>query len=593
MPAQKYGQENGFVDSNGTAGLASPAMNQAPTLALGSLASVGLGTRADTQASLTAFESLMGGPAQGILGFADDATPQDSLARVQADAPEFAAMERPVNWAIPLAWESVSMADVAAGKYDATFTAMAETIAEHQAEDINPLLYVRLGWEANNEYPWKISSGPDNAFDQRLADDYVDAFQHVATLFRSVDDRFRIEWNQNYSKADANGVFYDLNEIYPGDEYVDVVGVDAYNVERFSGQDDPVTAWDYKADAPFGLNWFSDFAAAHGKPLALTEWGIDSDDFGHYVDQLQEFARTNNVIYANYWNADARTNGNDTLTDGSKPATAAAIADAFGPQGNSELIPGKQSGLIVEAGTDANGNALVGTASAQIWAVASDPDAGDRVTFDTTGWNAIDTTHFQKNGVYGSAALDTETGIITYKLDNSRDATNALADEDSVTDDFSITVRDTAGASATQTARFVIEGTDDAMDYRVAGNGAFHFDNVETPALLEDALSGRVGTDAFVFDSAPRTANADATPGFDPGTDRFDFGRDVSAGASVGEFAAPAFATGRTAAGTNQHDINDDTSDAFFYDSDGAGGADPFQFASLALHVRSDDFLIA
>ena len=45
------------------------------------------------QASLTAFESLMGSPAQGILGFADDATPQDSVARVQADAPEFAAIQ--------------------------------------------------------------------------------------------------------------------------------------------------------------------------------------------------------------------------------------------------------------------------------------------------------------------------------------------------------------------------------------------------------------------------------------------------------------------------------------------------------------------
>ena len=453
------------------------APNQAPTLALGSLASVGLGTRADDQASLTAFESLMGTAAPGILGFADDSTPQNSLARVQADAPEFAAMERPVNWAIPLAWESVSMADVAAGKHDATFTAIAETIVEHQTQDINPLLYVRLGWEANNEYPWKISSGPDNEFDQKLAADYVDAFQHVATLFRSVDDRFRIEWNQNYSKADANGVFYDLNEIYPGDEYVDVVGVDAYNVNRFSGQDDPVTAWEYKADAPFGLNWFSSFAAAHGKPLAMTEWGIDSDNFGHYVDELQEFVRTNNVIYTNYWNADARTNGNDTLTDGSKPATAAAIADAFGPEGNSALIPGKQSGLIVEAGTDAEGAALAGTASARIWAVASDPDAGDRVTFDTTGWKPIDATHFQKNGVYGSAVLDTGTGIMTYTLDNSRERTNALADEDQVTDDFSIAVRDTAGATAVQTAQFAIEGANDAMYSGGAGNDVFDFHN--------------------------------------------------------------------------------------------------------------------
>ena len=744
-----------------------PAINQAPTLALGSLAQVELGTRAETQASLTAFESLMGGKAAGILGFADDATPEYSLARVQADAPEFAAMERPVNWAIPLAWENVSMADVAAGKYDATFTAIAETIAQHQTADINPLLYVRPGWEANNDYPWTISSGPDATFDQQLANDYVDAFQHVATLFRSVDDRFRIEWNQNYSKADANGVFYDLNEIYPGDEYVDVVGVDAYNVARFSGQDDPATAWDYKTDAPFGLDWFSDFAASHGKPLAMTEWGIDSDNFGSYVDEIAEFMRTNNVIYTNYWNADARTNGNDTLTDGSKPATAAAIADAFGPERNSTLIPGEQSGLIVEAGTDANGAALAGTQSARIWAVASDPDAGDRVTFDTAGWKAIDATHFQKNGVYGSAVLDTGTGIISYTLDNAREATNALADEDSVTDDFSVTVRDAAGATATQTASFAIQGANDAMYAGGAGDDVFHLDNasdrvvelagegtdtvrtgfthvlddnverlelthtgdawgtgneldntlfgnagnnilrgmdgddilhglagndtldggagadimyggkgddvflfeegdqivelagegvdtvktgfthtlaanVENLELLHDGdasgtgngldnvitgnagnnileglagndelkggagadrlngglgndvLSGGAGADIFVFDVAGGPANVDVVADFDPTLDSFELAQDIFTNSPVGELAASAFVTGEIAASADDRIIYDDMTGALFYDSDGAGGADQFQFASLSSHLAlsSNDFFI-
>jgi VCBS repeat-containing protein len=618
----------GFVRSNehefpAFAGLA-PAINQAPTLTLGSQAQVELGTRAETPASLTAFESLMGTPAGGILGFADDSTPEYSLARVQADAPEFEAMERPVNWAIPLAWDEVSMADVAAGKHDATFIAMAETIAEHQTEDINPLLYVRPGWEANNEYPWKISSGPDNAFDPKLADDYVDAFQHVATLFRSVDDRFRIEWNQNYSKADANGVFYDLKEIYPGDDYVDVVGVDAYNVARFSGQDDPVTAWDYKADAPFGLNWFSDFAAAHGKPLALTEWGIDSDNFGSYADELAEFVRTNNVIYTNYWNADARTNGDDTLTDGSKPATAAAIADAFGPEGNSTLIPGKQSGLIVEAGTDAEGAALAGTASARIWAVASDPDVVDRVTFDTTGWNAIDATHFEKNGVYGSAVLDTGAGVITYTLDNARDATDALTDTDSVTDDFSVTVRDRSGATATQTAQFAIEGANDAIYSGEAGNDVSDLDNageqvaeraaeatdtVRTgfPHLLgdnieklelshagdawgigKDILSG--GADSFVFDTPPDPRrDADVIADFDPTLDRFELDQDVFRNSPAGELAASAFVTDRSAS-ADDHVIYDGMTGALFYDSD--GGADHLQCANLTplLVPSSDDF---
>jgi VCBS repeat-containing protein len=460
IPAYDQGQHSG--ETGAAPSISASAVNNAPTLTLGSLAEVGLGARAQTRASLAAFEALMGVPAPGILGFADEANPARSLARVLADAPTLAALDRPVNWAIPLAWPSISMASVASGAHDATFIAIAEAIAEHQTADINPLLYVRLGWEATNSYPWKVQSGPDRVLDQNLVDDYIAAFQHVATVFRSVDDRFRFEWNQNYSNKDAAGVFYDLDAIYPGDAFVDVIGVDAYNVARFSGQADPVTAWAYKANAPYGLNWFSSYAAAHGKPLALTEWGIDSDNFGYYVDKLAEFARTNNVIYANYWNADARTNGNDTLTDGSKPATAAAIAEAFGAEGNSTLLAGKQSGLIVEAGVDAKGGALVGTASALIWAVASDADAGDVVTFDTAGWTALDATHFMKNGVYGLAVLDTTSGVISYTLDNARAATNALAGKAAAGDVFSVTVRDAAGASATQQARFAITGTNDA-----------------------------------------------------------------------------------------------------------------------------------
>ena len=421
----------------------------------------------------------MGVPAGGILGFADEANPSRSLARVMEDAPTFAAMEQPVNWAIPLAWPGISTADVASGMYDSTFVAIAQTIAENQTEDFNPLLYVRLGWEATNPYPWKVFTGPDKVLDEALVQDYIDAFQHVATLFRSVDDRFQIEWNQNYSNKDSNGVFYDLNKLYPGDDFVDVVGVDAYNVARFSGQDDPVSAWAYKLNAPYGLEWFSNFAAEHGKPLALTELGIDSDNFGYYVDKLAEFARTNNVLYANYWNADARTNGNATLTDGSKPATAAAIASEFGSEGNSTLIPGKQSGLIVEAGAAADGSPLVGTSSASMWAVKADPDAGDTATFDTAGWTAVDSTHVAKNGIYGSAVLDTNSGVITYTLDNTRAATNALADEASVTDAFSVTVKDASGASTTQMARFTITGTSD-----------------------NDIMGGGEGSDIFFVDTA-------------------------------------------------------------------------------------------
>src|SRR5688500_15293545 len=85
------------VDENGAPAATatiSNSSNSAPTLSLGSLSQPAFGVRAETAESLAAFEELMGGPAQGVLGFADDANPAHSLARVLKDAPTFAAMEK-------------------------------------------------------------------------------------------------------------------------------------------------------------------------------------------------------------------------------------------------------------------------------------------------------------------------------------------------------------------------------------------------------------------------------------------------------------------------------------------------------------------
>jgi len=112
--------------------------------------------------------------------------------------------------------------------------------------------------------------------------------------------------------------------------------------------------------------------------------------------------------------------------------------------------------------------------------------------------------------------------------------------------------------------------------------------------MVHDMLSGQAGADRFVFDVARESTNVDEVRDFDPTTDRFELNHDLFSNASSGELAASAFAIGHTAADTDQRVIYNDMTGALFYDSDGAGGADQFPFASLSPHLAlsSNDFFI-
>ncbi|KAB0675350.1 VCBS domain-containing protein, partial [Aureimonas leprariae] len=122
------------------------------------------------------------------------------------------------------------------------------------------------------------------------------------------------------------------------------------------------------------------------------------------------------------------------------------------------LVVGPQSNGLVEAAV-----ATAGTANATVALQRGDPDAGDAVSFDMAGWTAVDATHWSKSGVYGTATLDTASGLLAYLLDDARAATNGLGGGASVSDSFAITVRDAAGLATSELAAFAIAGTDDGV----------------------------------------------------------------------------------------------------------------------------------
>ncbi|MCU8027740.1 VCBS domain-containing protein, partial [Shewanella glacialipiscicola] len=109
-------------------------------------------------------------------------------------------------------------------------------------------------------------------------------------------------------------------------------------------------------------------------------------------------------------------------------------------------------GSVVEAGDLDDGTDVAGTPTATGQLSATDVDTGATQT-----WNVQGTP----DATYGSFAVDT-TGKWTYTLDNTKAATQALAEGDTQTLIYTVRVTDDKGAYVDQTVTITITGTNDS-----------------------------------------------------------------------------------------------------------------------------------
>ena len=208
----------------------------------------------------------------------------------------------------------------AEGAYDRHFRGLAETLIAHgQAGAI-----LRLGWEFNGDwFHWAAERDPDAfvAFWRRIVD--------VMRGARSA--RFRFDWNPILGGTGP------LERVYPGDDAVDIIGLDTYN-QSWPRMRDPARRWRYLLDHAAGLRWHRDFAAAHGKPRSFPEWGTGMRPDGHGGGDDPLFIRNmlawmqegGPVEYACYW--DVRAEDYDAkVSDGRLPQAAAALRAGLRP----------------------------------------------------------------------------------------------------------------------------------------------------------------------------------------------------------------------------------------------------------------------
>ena len=255
----------------------------------------------------------------------------------------------------------------AAGQYDAEIKGVVQAWVTNGFKN----LLFRLGWEMNITGPTYAGS------DTQSQADWVSAFQHISAVIKRAAKAdgvlARIVWNPNatnYSYANA------ITSLYPGDRYVDIIGVDIYaGMYPYSdsvspptyhdwatGQEDTSVAaflanptnrahyWSYPAatkwvnDSSGGhsqsLNDIIQFALAHKKAIAIPETGAGatptdvSDDptFPQWLaQQLQTaIAGGGKVAFVNIWNSN---NGGDyefSYQSNNKPLERQAWRQYFG-----------------------------------------------------------------------------------------------------------------------------------------------------------------------------------------------------------------------------------------------------------------------
>ncbi|MGW1777448.1 glycosyl hydrolase [Streptomyces sp. NPDC002104] len=201
----------------------------------------------------------------------------------------------------------------AEGQYDRHFRKLAERLVALGVPDT----VIVLGWEMNGTtYTHRCGPDPEN---------WKAYWKRVVNTMRSVPgQKFKFDFTPNRG-TDAIG----WTKCYPGDDVVDIVGMDSYDQA-------PGRTFDDQISQPYGLQQHVDFARAHGKAISYPEWGLfRNGDNPEYVRRMLQWIEKQKPLY-------------HTITDycphgvwqcKQNPASTKVFREALTPQRPDPVIP--------------------------------------------------------------------------------------------------------------------------------------------------------------------------------------------------------------------------------------------------------------
>jgi hypothetical protein len=315
-----------------------------------------------------------------------------------------------------------SLASCGAGSYDAHWSRLADNLAYHGLH----WAYLRLGWAMDAGWdPWGAEPGSGKEAS------YAGCFRRIVQVMRQAQPAN--QWKFVLGTAtNWNSTSY-LEAVWPGDAYVDVVAINFYdhsyaaNTYPYPSSCDAScratrqqNAWNSNSPK---LHMMSDFAAAHGKKMAIAEWGVLIRPDGHGGGDNPDFIRkthefivdpANNVAFHTYFNVsipgdiDARLSGPTASDDPGGatrlPNSASTYQQLFGPASPDDVtFTAPAAGATISGSFNASSGCQV--TGAGITQVVFFMDNTQLNTDNSAPWQcALDTRNFA-NGTHTLRAV--------------------------------------------------------------------------------------------------------------------------------------------------------------------------------------------
>ncbi|HEY6879423.1 MAG TPA: glycosyl hydrolase [Polyangiales bacterium] len=231
--------------------------------------------------------------------------------------------------------ENASLASCAQGSYDAHFGAVGAALVDAGLGNA----IVRLGWEFDGDWFKWSARGHER--------EYAGCFQRVVRAMRGAraNGALQFEWSASDDIFMASPTL--IRDAYPGDAYVDVLGVNAYDVSWVANsyplpsncdaacqRTRRANAW---ADLTRGMNFMRDLAVQKNKALSIPEWGLwqrsdgqGGGDNADYVARMHAFVNdpANRVLYESYFDVDY-VDGAHQISDVSGTGSGAAPGHSY------------------------------------------------------------------------------------------------------------------------------------------------------------------------------------------------------------------------------------------------------------------------
>lgn len=249
------------------------------------------------------YESWLGQPVATVIDFTGRAALTDTTPWGAIDNPSWICRQwksrtsRLVLSAAMLPNTNFTLAAGAKGDYNAHWKSFGETLVANGCASTT----IRIGWEFNgNFFAW--AAGGKESF-------YVAYWRQIVNTLRKVPNQhFLFNWCPLAGATKAN-----VEAAWPGADYVDVIGLDAYDTNQTQNVTDPAKRWNNQLTRTYGLNWLDTFAKSKTKPMSFPEWGITlrpNDGLGggdnpNYITKMWQWIHTHNVLYTAYFEVNA------------------------------------------------------------------------------------------------------------------------------------------------------------------------------------------------------------------------------------------------------------------------------------------------